>query len=396
VELRPGRAGALVDSPDGVEVSGAPPGGRVRVESHLELAGQTWSCSGEYLVADDGRVDTAAHPSSAGTYTGVDPFGLMWSAEVPPGYDWDVLDPMRVTLRATCEDLEGDASYVRRLVADDVRWSDVDDDGVVGRVFLPDGPADAPGAVLVAGAVGGRGLPETAPLLASHGVAVLSLAHWNHPGLPDTMSGIDIEVVAGACDWLRSQVGVLDTPPSVVGMARGAELALLAASHFAGRVGPAAGLAGSGVAWGAVGPDTDPRAPAWTYAGEPVPHLARTDDDWDSLLRDPSEVSAAEIPVEQASGPLLLLAGADDGTWPSARLGAVAAARAERHGKPEVTSIAYRDAGHLACAPPGYPLASRVDLPGGRVLDLGGTRPGNQAARLDSWRRLLDHVGAVR
>ena len=293
-------------------VTGAPPDGQVRVETTLELAGQAWSCSGEYVADDDGQVDTAARASSGGSYTGVDPFGLFWSAELPPAYDWDVLHSMTVVARATCDDLVGDASYARMLVADGVTVADVREPDAVGRLFLPDAPGDVPGAVLVAGAVGGRGLPETAPLLASHGVAVLSLAHWNHPGLPETMRSLDVEVVARACDWLRARVGVRDLPPAVVGVARGGELALLAASLFPERVGPAASLAGSGVAWGAVGPGTDPREPAWSHAGEPVAHLARTDDDWDTLLSDPAAVAAAEVPVERATGPLLLLSGADD------------------------------------------------------------------------------------
>jgi dienelactone hydrolase len=390
MEVRPGRAGALVDSPDGVVVTGAPPGGRVVVETTLDLAGQTWTCSGEYRADDNGQVDTARSASSGGSYSGVDPFGLFWSADVPPGYDWEVLHPMRVTVRATCDELVGDASYMRAVLADGVTWRDVHEPGVVGRLFLPDAPDDVPAAVLVAGAVGGRGLPEMAPLLASHGVAVLSLAHWNHPGLPEAMRSIDVEVVARACDWLRAVRGVLDVPASVVGFARGGELALLAACLYPDRVGPAASLSGSGVAWGAVGPDTEPTEPAWLSGGEPVPHLARLGDDWDRLLDDEEAVTAAEIPVEKAAKPMLLLSGADDRTWPSARLSAVAADRAKRGGASNVTCVAYPDAGHLACTPPGYPLASRIELPDGSVLDLGGSRTGNHAARVDSWRRLLE------
>ena len=39
MELRPGRAGALVDSPDGVLLTGAPPRAEVTIEAHLDLAG---------------------------------------------------------------------------------------------------------------------------------------------------------------------------------------------------------------------------------------------------------------------------------------------------------------------------------------------------------------------
>jgi dienelactone hydrolase len=394
MELRPGRAGALVDSPDGLVVDGAPPGGVVRIEANLELAGQSWSCSGEFVADGDGQVDTTRDASSGGSYSGVDPFGLFWSAEVSPAYDWEALHPMSVTLRATCDDLVGDASYLRKVRADDTTWHDVEEEGVVGRLFLPAGAGPAPGVVLVAGAVGGRGLPETAPLLAGHGVAVLSLAHWNHPGLPEAMHEIDVEVVGRACDWLRSLDDVLDQPPAVVGAARGGELALLAASLLTDRVGPAASLSGSAVASGAVGPGTEAGDAAWSHAGTPVPHLSNVDHDWHTLLVDEQAVAAARIPLERATGPLLLLSGEDDRTWPSARLSALGADRVQAAGTPTTTCLAYPDAGHLACVPPGFPLASRFELPGGMVRELGGTRAGNHAARLDSWRRLLDHVGA--
>ena len=69
-------------------------------------------------------------------------------------------------------------------------------------------------------------------------------------------------------------------------------------------------------------PEPIRREPAWSHAGEPVPHLARMGDDWDTLLADPAALAAAEIPVEHATSPLLLMAGEDDRTWPSARLSA--------------------------------------------------------------------------
>jgi len=48
-----------VDSPDGVLLTGAPPGGAVGIVATLELAGQTWSCAGAYVADRDGEVDTA-------------------------------------------------------------------------------------------------------------------------------------------------------------------------------------------------------------------------------------------------------------------------------------------------------------------------------------------------
>ena len=120
MQLRPGRAGALVDSPDGVRLTGAPPGGRVMIESTLELGGHTWSCAGAYVADRDGEVDTAEDTSLDGSYRGTDPFGLFWSAEVPDSYDWDVLHPLRVTLRATSDEQTVETSYARPTLEDRV------------------------------------------------------------------------------------------------------------------------------------------------------------------------------------------------------------------------------------------------------------------------------------
>jgi dienelactone hydrolase len=389
VELRPGRAGALVDSPDGVLLTGAPPGASVTIEATLELGGRSWSCAGEYVADRDGEVDTAADASSDGTYRGTDAFGLFWSAEVPDLYEWDLLHPMLVTLRAMCDEQTVEASYARPLLASGVRELAVAEPGVAGRLFLPDGAGRA--VVVLGGSVGGPGGPVVSALLAGHGVPALSLAYWGHPGTPEALRDIDVEVVVRACDWLRARDGVDDVPPCVVGLSRGGELALLAAALTPDRVGPVASLVGSGVPWGAWGPGTDVLETAWRFGGEPVPQMAEDEADPEACLDDAAMVAAAEIAVERATGPVLLLSGEEDAMWPSARLSRIAEDRAAREGAAErVTHVAYPEAGHFCTTPPGFPLMAED------VVRNGGTRPGNQAARIDAWQRLLEHVGATR
>ena len=130
---------------------------------------------------------------------------------------------------------------------------------------------------------------------------------------------------------------------------------------------------------------------AWRFDGKPVTQMAEDEDDPDACLDDAAMVAAAEIPVERAHGPVLLLSGEDDSMWPSTRLSRIAEARAEREGVADhVEHVAYADAGHFCTTPPGFPILADT------VLRNGGSRHGNQAARLDSWRRVLDLVGASR
>jgi pimeloyl-ACP methyl ester carboxylesterase len=182
----------------------------------------------------------------------------------------------------------------------------------------------------------------------------------------------------------------------VIGLSRGGELALLAASLTSERVGPVASVVGSGVPWGAWGEGTDVLETAWRFAGEPVVQMAEDEDDPYACIDDEAMVAAAEIPVERAVGPVLLLSGEDDQLWPSTRLSQIAADRADREGAGDrVLHVAYPDAGHAIGLPPGFPSRAAFDE-GGYTVRFGGSLTGNHAARLDAWHRLLEHVQAPR
>ena len=76
LRVGPGSARAQIDAEDGVLVTGAAPGARVRLRADLELCGQSWSCAAEYDADPTGRVDTTVSPSLGGDHRGVDAFGL--------------------------------------------------------------------------------------------------------------------------------------------------------------------------------------------------------------------------------------------------------------------------------------------------------------------------------
>ena len=261
---------------------------------------------------------------------------------------------------------------------------------MAGRLFLPERAGR--GVVVVGGSDGGPGGPVMAALLAGHGVPVLSLAYWGHPGTPDALRDIDVEVVARACDWLRAQDGVDDVPPCVIGLSRGGELVLLAAALRPTAWARSSSRSAAGSPWGAWGPGTDVLRRPGGSAASRCPRWPRTRTTPTPCIDDADMVAAAEIAVERAAGPVLLLSGEDDAMWPSARLSRIAEARAEREGAADrVTHVAYPDAGHFCTTPPGFP--PRVV----RGRDPQRWQPRrNQAARLDAWRRILEFVGATR
>jgi pimeloyl-ACP methyl ester carboxylesterase len=391
--VRPGLDDAVVDTPDGIVVDGAAPGGRVELRCEVVLGGRSWTCRAEFTATADGSVDTSRHPSVSGDYTGVDPFGMFWSADAGARMDLAELAPMQVSVTAVSGEQRVEASYRRPWVRTGTTVRDMAEAGVVGRLHRP-ATAGLRGVVVVGGSDGGLGGPSVSPLLAGHGVAALSLAYWRHPGLPAALHDIDVEVVGRACDWLRGQPGVRDERPTVIGISRGGELALLAASLMPERVGSVVSIVGSGVAWGAVGTDDD-NDTAWRFAGEPVPQVWEDPDDPDAALLDPARVAAAEILVERIDGRVLLLSGEADALWPSASLSELAVRRAERLGVADrVVHVAYPDAGHACCQTPGYAIQDGIVRHplDGFEFRLGGTRAGNQAARLDSWRRVRELV----
>lgn len=394
LRVGPGDPHAAIDTEDGVRVEGAEPGDRVVVRADLELCGQRWSCTGEYVADAAGRVDTARDPSVGSDYRGVDPWGLYWSAQVSGFYDWTRMTPMQVALTATARDLAAVAAFERRWMPDGATYRDVDEDGVVGRLFLPPAPEQAPGLVILSGSQGGIGGPAAAALLTGHGIATLALAHWRYPGTPDRLRDIPVEVVGLGCDWLRSLPETVDRRPTVLGISRGGELALLAGAHLPEQVGHVISDVGSGVPWGALGPGTDVNETAWTFRGQAVPQMYEDEDDPDRCLDDAALVARTEIPVERCSGQVLLLSGDDDQVWSSTRLSEIARQRAVRLGAGDrVEHVVQRHAGHASGAPPGYPvIEATVEGSDGYAFSFGGTRAGNQAARRDAWWRVIDLV----
>ena len=171
----PGRPDAFVDSEDGVVVTGAEPGGLVRVLATTTAQGQTVTCPGEFVADPSGTVNTARDPSVGGDYTGLDPFGLFWSVDTAGNLDWSDLRPVDVRISAESEGHSAESSFSRswRPAAGAVR--DVNEPGVIGRLFSPPGPADSPGVVILAGSGGGLGSEATAALLSAHGVAAWPL-----------------------------------------------------------------------------------------------------------------------------------------------------------------------------------------------------------------------------
>jgi dienelactone hydrolase len=413
LEIRSGRR-PLVDEPVGLVATGARPGSPIAVRATVEVAGAVHQATATFEADQAGVVDTARQASQTGSYTGVDPFGLWWSGDPVGPSDRPPFAPLTAHIQATTADGTAEAVLERHWLAAGATLTPVREPGVWGLFARPAGAGPFPAVVGFGGSSGGLAAAAAwAPVLASHGFATLAIAYFGVPGLPEALAGIEVEVVERAAAWLLGRADIASGRVAVVGMSRGSELALLAGALL-DRVGAVVAFAPSGVAWCGFGPAGPVDTPAWTFRGAPVPYLGgdatpppgfRTSGPialrplFERLLQDADAdaVRAAEIPVERASDPILLVSGEADAMWPSTRLGELVERRAAAHRSAhQVTHLRYPDAGHAGVGVPGTPAPTEIRHPvDGRRYALGGTPAGNAAARADSWPQVLAFLASA-
>ncbi len=280
----------------------------------------------------------------------------------------------------------------------------VNEAGVFGNYFPSADGAPAAGVLVLGGSEGGLGggAKRMALALQESGFSVLQLGYYRAEGQPRDLILVPIETFEQGLDWLKRQPEVDAERLAVVGASKGAEAGLILAARRddidAAALGAPSSVAWAGINWAIGGGGLNS---SWSLGGEPLPYLpyGRFDGKtgvysvYAGGLEALSDHPDAVVPVEKAAGPILLVCGEVDTLWPSCPMARQVEARAAANDGPEVTVLAYRDAGHAAI---GVPVAA--DSPGyERLGGLGGSPDGNAAARDDGWPKLVGflerHVG---
>ncbi len=276
---------------------------------------------------------------------------------------------------------------------DSVIKQDVKTNGLVGELYIPQGTGPFP-AVLCIGGSGGGLKTAAAPLLAQAGFVALSLGYFGAPGLPETFDNLPLEYFVKGVDWLISQPIVKGHALGVTGTSRGSEAALQTAT-LTSKVGCVVAYVPSGVRWMGVGGE-----PSWTYLGKPLPYVRWSNDfngvnkaiakvdRFNDVLDDPTTY-IAEIEVEKASCPILLISGKNDELWPSERMATLIMKRLKKHDYKYIyRHLSYPNAGHRIKVPgldhSSYEPISE-DTVTGEILRLGGTYEGNKLASEQAW-----------
>lgn len=411
----------LSGDPVTIAVTGFSPGELVRIDAVQEVRNATLRSHAIFVADEQGRVLPNNQAPVEGTYSGIDPQGIFWSMAPGPGERPDVFSrttaPSFITISVRTDSGVNLSQVLEcRLVGDGVTRIPVDEAGVHGTLFLPEGTGSRPALIYLGGSEGGINEGISA-IFASKGYVTLSLGYFGLPGLPLELVGVPVETVGDAVQFLNRHPRVQEDRIAIYGASKGAELALLSATRYPS-IRAVIANSPSGVVFQGISMDwsAGPRS-SWSENGTDIPYVpfiwygeddpilvsmgeaAANGTPWGTLamyeraLGDEGAVRNATIPVERINGPVLLLSAGKDTVWPSSRLSAdIMARRAEYHHPFPDQRLDYPASGHMIRTPWQSTELNRIYLPGGMIEDLGGIPPENAKAAADSWPKIQDFL----
>ncbi|XP_019326365.1 PREDICTED: uncharacterized protein LOC103895438, partial [Aptenodytes forsteri] len=199
--------------------------------------------------------------------------------------------------------------------------------GVNRSLCLSPGPGPFPGVIDLFGGAGGL-IEFRAGLLASRGFAVLALAFFAYDDLPRTLAQLDLEYFEEAAELLLRHPKVRGPGLGVVGVSKGAEVALAMAA-FLPQVAATVWINGTAFLHGNPLVYKDLRIPPIPYYTERVIFTEVGALDNSAIFADPRDpaYSASAIPAEKVRGKVLFVVGEADRSFNSKLFAELAMAR---------------------------------------------------------------------
>lgn len=417
-------ADALIDVPRQIRVEHVLPGQTVEITALTRRNGVLWQAQAAFTAGDDGVVDLTRDAPVSGDYTGLAPMGLIWSQSPVDSpsrehFNHPVTNALVTDVVARVAGAQSQASLTQRLAADGVTRQEVREEGLVGTLFLPAGaaPGSHPAIMILNGSGGGINEPRAA-LYASRGYAAFALAYFKAPGLSDYISNTPLEYFQTGLRWLRKTVKPKNDFVAITGQSRGGELVLLLGATFPKEISAViAYVPGAVVHSGqnACDPKIGREGPTWLLGGKPIPHVWENNrtatwapfDEGPSphrhekailtALQDPDAVARARIRVEDIEGPVMLLSGTDDGSWPSSLYSKMVQDKLVevKHPYP-VQWLDYENGGHSILFPYvpttqlvyAHPVSGKISTSGGNPKD-------NACADQESWEGVKTFLDAA-
>lgn len=391
---------ALHDDPVAVSISGLNAGMLYSLRAEfVSRAGTVWRAEAQFRADEKGSIDLASMTPISGTYAGADALGLFWSMENTKERQTDPslfeTDDQTVVTIAAREGEKIVAQHLLVLRKRQIGISSTEIRGdITGAFLVPYKRERVPAVIVLGGSEGG--VPRSlAALIASHGYAALALAYFGADDLPKDLERVPVETVGRAVEWLRKQPMVDPNRITIVGVSKGAELALLAASRNP-RIKGVVAIAPSSVVFQNLSRGQASTS-SWTSGGTDVPFAPFVKSEaFDKTRRLVDLYGAslevappeARIAVENISGPVLLLSGKDDALWPSSKMADEIAKRlAQHHFRYSVTNRVFDEVGHHVANIPMRPTADSVRL--------GGKPQALAKAQLQAWREIVSFLAAT-
>jgi dienelactone hydrolase len=385
---------AMVDDVVAIRASGLQPGERVAIQAELiDGASAHWTSEAEFVADAQGAVDSSTQAPGGGSYKEVSGPGLIWSMR-PTGKnvaaylaqrDWGT---QTIEFRLMRNGQQASSVTLEQLqLGPGVRQIKLQGE-LHGILFLPAGSGPWPGVLVVGGSNGG--VPaEKAAWLAARGYAAFALAYFRYENLPTDLEAIPLEYFGRALSWMMTRPEIEPRHIAVLGTSRGGELALQLGSMYTDIKAVVAYVPANVLIGACCGATTLPYA--WTWRGQALAYV-RGIPRSPSGGGNPASLLRAEIPVENTHGPILMIAGEDDGVWPSSMMVTEAVRRLKNaHFGYDVEELKYSHAGHSAGQPAIIPAwHGTLGLPGtGRGATAGGVPDGDAASSLDAIPKVL-------
>ncbi|XP_065694255.1 acyl-coenzyme A thioesterase 1-like isoform X10 [Patagioenas fasciata] len=341
----------LFDEPVQICVAGLQPQQAVTLQATLlDESGELFQAHARYRAGSSGELDLSLSPALGGSYSGVEPMGLLWSLQSKAPYKRlakrNVLTPFCVDLEVyeghgDMSQLLGKCTNERWFLGEGVKRILIREGRLKATLFLPPGPGPFPGLIDLYGSGGGL-VEYRASLLASRGFVTLALAYMAFEDLPAMPEILELAYFEEAVNFLQKQPqgnGFTIPPhPCDLGRMKINESGLVDFSDVL----------------------DDHRDPAT----------------WD-----------CRIPMERSTAKFLFLSGEDDTNWKSDLYCRDAVHRLQQHGL-EVEFCSYSGAGHLL-EPPYLPLCqASIHKVLGIFVCWGGQWREHAKAQEDAWHRI--------
>lgn len=232
-------ADALIDIDRKLVVKGAPAHTDLTIHSKTERAGQVWRSQITVQTDAQGKVDLSAVAPTAGSYTGAQPMGLIYTQLAENAASGDVFPAsvhhaLHTELEAHCAGQVAKTVLTQRLTHATVQRVEINQPDFHGIMFVPSTTGDKP-AVIVLKNQSAAPLDEVhAALYAARGYITLALDYDQTPtpeAEPETLLPFK-----AALAWLRTTMSPKNNFVAVSGYQEGAELALLLGVQLATEV----------------------------------------------------------------------------------------------------------------------------------------------------------------